>query len=74
MSENDAEVIPLGNNIYRFVPKGRILDYDGDVIKDFKFEVHETQSLAAAVESVAVQIIRKKLKLNASQAVQVIRE
>ena len=74
LSENDAEVIPLGNNNYRFVPKDRILDRDGDVLKEFEFKVHETHILSAAVESVAIQIIRKKLKLRASHTIEVIKE
>ena len=74
LSENDAEIISLGNNTYRFVPKGIILDYNGNALKEFKFSIRERHSLAAAVESVAVQIIRRKLKLTSSQAIEVIKE
>jgi hypothetical protein len=42
------------------------------VVQDFKFKVYETPSLSAAVESVVIQIIRKRLKLKARHKITII--
>lgn len=67
--KNTYEIIPLSEGIYRFVEKTK---NDGKVVQDFKFKVYETPSLSAAVESVVIQIIRKRLKLKARHKITII--
>lgn len=67
---SEPQITQLGNNIYRFV--GEVEEHDGKVNYDFKFKVYESPSLSAAEDSVVVNIIRKKLKLNAHHKITII--
>ena len=68
----EPEITPLGNNTYRFV--GEVQEHHGKVNYDFKFEVYETRSLSAAVESVASQIIHKRLNLTPHHKIKILSE
>lgn len=72
MSDKEPEISLLGDNIYRFI--GKVHEHDGIVDYDFKFKVFETPSLSAAVESIASQIIRKRLNLKPHHKIKILSE
>jgi hypothetical protein len=69
IDENDVEIVRLKNEVYRFVQKS---NNSNGTVKDFKFKIHKSGSLAAARQSILAVIIRKKLNLRASDHIEIV--
>lgn len=69
IDDNDVEIVQLKNEVYRFVQESNSSD---ETIKDFRFKIHKAHSVSAARQSVLAGIIRRKLKLIASDHIEIV--
>jgi hypothetical protein len=69
INDNDIEIIQLKNEVYRFIQKSNNLD---EASKDFRFKIRKGHSISTAKQSVLARIIRKKLKLMASDHIEIV--
>ena len=69
IDEFDVEIVQLKNEVYRFKQKSNSSD---ETIKDFRFKIHKDHPHSGARQSILARIIRKKLKLVASDHIEIV--